>query len=180
MDLVERFLKYVSFDTQSDEEATGCPSTAKQMVFAEYLKEELERLGLQEISLDEHGYLFATLPANTDKPVPVIGFIAHMDTSPDYSGKDVKPRIVKQYDGGDLVLSAEDNIVTSVNQFPELLDHVGEDLIVTDGTTEIGKYDTATRGIFTYDCNSVAAGTKLYIYSSSSSINLFSITYTPN
>ena len=143
MDLVERFLKYVSFDTQSDEEATGCPSTAKQMVFAEYLKEELERLGLQEISLDEHGYLFATLPANTDKPVPVIGFIAHMDTSPDYSGKDVKPRIVKQYDGGDLVLSAEDNIVTSVNQFPELLDHVGEDLIVTDGHTLLGADDKA-------------------------------------
>ena len=143
MDLVERFLKYVSFDTQSDEEATGCPSTAKQMVFAEYLKEELERLGLQEITLDEHGYLFATLPANTDKPVPVIGFIAHMDTSPDYSGKDVKPRIVKQYDGGDLVLSAEDNIVTSVNQFPELLDHVGEDLIVTDGHTLLGADDKA-------------------------------------
>ena len=143
MDLVERFLKYVSFDTQSDEEATGCPSTAKQMVFAEYLKEELERLGLQEISLDEHGYLFATLPANTDKPAPVIGFIAHMDTSPDYSGKDVKPRIVKQYDGGDLVLSAEDNIVTSVNQFPELLDHVGEDLIVTDGHTLLGADDKA-------------------------------------
>lgn len=143
MDLVERFLNYVRFDTQSDEEATGCPSTAKQMVFAEYLKAELENLGLEEVSLDEHGYLFATLPANTEKSVPVVGFIAHMDTSPDYSGKDVRPRIVENYDGSDIVLSEKDGIVTTTRQFPELLDHVGEDLIVTDGHTLLGADDKA-------------------------------------
>lgn len=143
MNIVERFLKYVSFDTQSDDQATGCPSTDKQLVFARYLKAELEELGLEDISLDEHGYLFATLPANTDKEVPVVGFIAHMDTSPDYSGKDVRPRIVEKYDGGDIVLDAAEGIVTSPSQFPELLDHVGEDLIVTDGHTLLGADDKA-------------------------------------
>ncbi|MCM1108568.1 MAG: peptidase T [Clostridium sp.] len=143
MNLTERFLTYVSFDTQSDEEGQGCPSTDKQMVFARYLKQELESLGLEEISLDEHGYLFATLPANTDKPVPTIGFIAHMDTSPDCSGADVCPRIVYGYDGGDIVLCAEEGIVSSPTLFPELLDHVGEDLIVTDGHTLLGADDKA-------------------------------------
>lgn len=143
MNIVERFLKYVSFDTQSDEQGTGCPSTDKQMIFARYLQTELEQLGLEEISLDEHGYLFATLPANTDEPVPVVGFIAHLDTSPDYSGKDVRPRIVEKYDGGDIVLDAEAGIVTSPSQFPELLEHVGEDLIVTDGHTLLGADDKA-------------------------------------
>ncbi len=143
MDLTERFLTYVSFDTQSDEEGLKCPSTDKQMVFARYLKNELESLGLEEVSLDEHGYLFATLPANTDKPVPVIGFIAHMDTSPDCSGKDVRPRIVRQYDGSDIVLCESEGIVTSPGMFPELLDHVGEDLIVTDGHTLLGADDKA-------------------------------------
>lgn len=95
MALVERFLRYVSFDTQSSEETRITPSTPGQMVFAKYLKSELESLGLEEITLDEHGYLFATLPANTDKEIPTIGFIAHMDTSPDMSGKDVTPRIVE-------------------------------------------------------------------------------------
>ena len=99
MTLVDRFLKYVSFDTQSDELTGLTPSTPKQMVFAEYLKAELESLGLEDITLDGHGYLFATLPANIDKEVPTIGFIAHMDTSPDMSGKDVTPRIVEKYDG---------------------------------------------------------------------------------
>lgn len=99
MNLVERFLKYVSFDTQSDELTRLTPSTPGQMVFAEYLKSELESLGLEDITLDENGYLFATLPANTDKELPVIGFIAHMDTSPDMSGKNVTPRIVEKYDG---------------------------------------------------------------------------------
>ena len=103
MTLVERFLKYVSFDTQSSEETGLTPSTPGQMVFAEYLKSELESLGLEDISLDEHGYLFATLPANTEKEVPTIGFIAHMDTSPDMSGKDVKPRIIENYGGGDII-----------------------------------------------------------------------------
>lgn len=143
MALVERFLKYVSFDTQSSEETELTPSTPGQMVFAKYLKEELESLGLEDITLDEHGYLFATLPANIDKPVPTIGFIAHMDTSPDMSGKDVSPRIVQNYDGSDIVLCAEENVVLSPSQFPELLDHKGEDLIVTNGKTLLGADDKA-------------------------------------
>lgn len=143
MALVERFLKYVSFDTQSSEETEVTPSTPGQMVFAKYLKEELESLGLEDITLDEHGYLFATLPANIDKPVPTIGFIAHMDTSPDMSGKDVSPRIVQNYDGSDTVLCAEENVVLSPSQFPELLDHKGEDLIVTNGKTLLGADDKA-------------------------------------
>ncbi len=129
MTLVERFLKYVSFDTQSNEESGVTPSTPGQMVFARFLKEELEALGLEEITLDENGYLFATLPANIDKSVPVVGFIAHMDTSPDMSGKDVSPRIVENYDGKDIVLCADEQVVLSPARFPELLDHKGEDLI---------------------------------------------------
>ena len=113
MTVIERFLKYVSFDTQSDENSGATPSTPKQMVFAQYLRSELEQLGFQEISLDENGYLFATWPANTDKPVPTIGFIAHMDTSPDMTGAGVTPRIVYGYDGTDIVLCEEDNIVGS-------------------------------------------------------------------
>ena len=143
MNLVERFLKYVSFDTQSDELTRLTPSTPGQMVFAEYLKSELESLGLEDITLDENGYLFATLPANTEKELPVIGFIAHMDTSPDMSGKNVTPRIVEKYDGSDIVLCAEENIVLSPSQFPELLDHKGEDLIVTNGKTLLGADDKA-------------------------------------
>ena len=143
MNLVERFLKYVSFDTQSDENSGVTPSSAKQMVFAQYLKNELEDLGLEEIELDEHGYLYATLPANTDEQVPTIGFIAHMDTSPDMSGANVTPRIVHNYDGSDIVLCEEENIVLAPAQFPELLDHKGEDLIVTDGKTLLGADDKA-------------------------------------
>ena len=143
MTLVERFLKYVTFDTQADESTQVTPSSPGQMVFAKFLQAELESLGLEDISLDENGYLFATLPANIDKPVPTIGFIAHMDTSPDMSGKDVKPRIVEKYDGSDIVLNAEQNIVLSPVQFPELLSHKGEDLIVTDGTTLLGADDKA-------------------------------------
>ena len=143
MTLVERFLKYVGFDTQSDETTGVTPSSSGQMLFAHYLKEELENLGLEDIELDGNGYLFATLPANMDGEVPVIGFIAHMDTSPDMSGKDVKPRIVANYDGSDIVLCAEEGVVLSPSQFPELLDHKGEDLIVTDGRTLLGADDKA-------------------------------------
>ncbi|MCR8892110.1 peptidase T [Bacteroides sp. ET336] len=143
MTVIDRFLKYVTFDTQSDENTGITPSTAKQMVFAKYLQQELQELGLEEISLDENGYLFATLPANIDRPVPVVGFIAHMDTSPDMSGENVKPRIVENYDGTDIVLCNKDNIVLSPSQFPELLDHKGEDLIVTDGHTLLGADDKA-------------------------------------
>lgn len=143
MNLVERFLKYVSFDTQSNDETRLTPSTPGQMVFAKYLKTELEALGLEDITLDEHAYLFATLPANTDKKLPVIGFIAHMDTSPDMSGKDVSPRIVEKYDGTDIVLCEEEKVVLSPKQFPELLNHKGEDLIVTSGKTLLGADDKA-------------------------------------
>lgn len=143
MTIVERFLKYVSFDTQSAEDSETTPSTEKQWVLARYLKEELEGIGLTEVEIDEHAYVYATLPANTDKPLPTVGFIAHMDTSPDCSGKDVKPRIVKNYDGGDIVLDEAAGIVTSPKKFPELLDHVGEDIIVTDGHTLLGADDKA-------------------------------------
>lgn len=143
MTVIDRFLKYVTFDTQSDENTGVTPSTAKQMVFAKYLQQELQELGLEDITLDENGYLFATLPANVDRPIPVIGFIAHMDTSPDMSGENVKPRIVEKYDGTDIVLCSKDNIVLSPSQFPELLDHKGEDLIVTDGHTLLGADDKA-------------------------------------
>ena len=143
MTIVERFLKYVSFDTQSAEDSETTPSTEKQWILARYLKEELEGIGLTEVEIDEHAYVYATLPANTDKPLPTVGFIAHMDTSPDCSGKDVKPCIVKDYDGGDIVLDEAAGIVTSPKKFPELLDHVGEDIIVTDGHTLLGADDKA-------------------------------------
>ena len=143
-ELKERFLRYVGFDTQSSEEnESQCPSTEKQLALAEYLRDELTQLGLTEVEMDEHGYVYATLPANTDKQVPTIGFIAHMDTSPDCSGKDIKPRIIENYDGSDIVLCKEDNIVTTVSQFPELKEHIGEDLIVTDGHTLLGADDKA-------------------------------------
>ncbi len=141
MTLTERFLNYVKFDTQSSEESESVPSTPKQLIFAKYLCDELKAEGLEDVEMDEMGYIYATLPANTKKNVPTIGFISHYDTSPDCSGKDVKPRIVEQYDGGDIVLS--EGIVSSPKKFPELLEHVGEDLIVTDGTTLLGADDKA-------------------------------------
>ena len=139
--LTKRFLKYVSFDTQSSDSSETTPSTPKQMIFAEYLRDELISIGLRDVELDANGYLYATLPSNTDKTVPTIGFIAHMDTSPDCSGKDVKPRIIEKYDGTDIVLS--EGIITSPKKFPELLQHIGEDLIVTDGHTLLGADDKA-------------------------------------
>ena len=144
-EIVERFLKYVSFDTQSSEEAEGrCPSTEKQLRLAEYLVEELKEIGMQEVEMDAHGYVFATLPASEGmEEVPVVGFIAHMDTSPDCSGADVRPRIIENYDGTDIVLDEAEGIVTRVSQFPELLEHKGEDLIVTDGHTLLGADDKA-------------------------------------
>ena len=142
MKLVERFISYVKFDTQSDELTNLTPSTPGQMVFAKALEKELHEMGLSDITLDENGYLFATLPANTDKPVPTLGFIAHMDTAPDMSGHDVKPRIV-DYQGGNIVLNEEQNVVLSPEQFPEMLDYVGQQLIVTDGTTLLGADDKA-------------------------------------
>ncbi len=144
MNLTERFLKYVKYDTQSDEETNLTPSTPGQYKFAQALEKELRELGLEEITLDENGYLMATLPANTDRPgVPTIGFIAHLDTSPDMSGRNVNPRIVASYDGNPVTLNADKGIVLSPDEFPELLDHVGEDLIVTDGNTLLGADDKA-------------------------------------
>lgn len=143
MEIVERFLNYVKFDTQSAEDADKTPSTDKQLNLAKYLREELTAIGLVDVEMDENGYVYATLPANTSKSVPTIGFISHMDTSPDSSGADIKPRIVKAYDGGDIILDAEAGIVSSPKKFPELLDHVGEDIIVTDGHTLLGADDKA-------------------------------------
>ena len=144
MELTDRFLKYVSIDTQSSEDNEAqCPSTDKQRDLARYLYQELQAIGLTEVEMDSHAYVYATLPANTDKPVPTIGFIAHMDTSPDCSGANIRPRIIAHYDGSDITLDAQEGIVTSVAQFPELKDHVGEDLIVTDGHTLLGADDKA-------------------------------------
>lgn len=141
MDITERFLNYVKYDTQSSEESTSVPSTPKQLIFAKYLKEELENEGFSDVEMDEMGYIYATLKSNIKKEVPTIGFISHYDTSPDCSGANIKPRIIHGYDGQDIELSA--GIVSSPKKFPELLQHVGEDLIVTDGTTLLGADDKA-------------------------------------
>lgn len=141
MTITERFLHYVSYDTQSSEDSGTTPSTSKQKDFAQVLNQELIDEGLQDVVLDDLGYLYATLPANTTKTVPTIGFIAHLDTSPDASGKNVRPRLIKNYDGGDITLDS--GLVTSPAVFPELLSHKGEDLIVTDGTTLLGADDKA-------------------------------------
>lgn len=141
MTVTERFLDFVKYDTQSDELTDMTPSSPGQMEFAGYLRTVLEGMGLQDVDLDDNGYLMATLPANTDKPVPVIGFIAHIDTSPDMSGKHVKPRIVKEYDGGVIRLNDEYNL--DPVEFPELKNYVGQDIIVTDGTTLLGADDKA-------------------------------------
>ncbi len=141
MDITERFLNYTRFDTQSSEESQTVPSTSKQLVFADYLKKELEREGLSEVEMDGNGYIYATLKSNVKGEVPTIGFISHYDTSPDCSGADIKPQIIKDYQGNDIMLS--EGIVSSPNKFPELLSHIGEDLIVTDGHTLLGADDKA-------------------------------------
>lgn len=141
--VVDRFLKYIGYNTQSDPESNHSPSSEGQSVFGKALAEELIGIGLSEVEVDWNGYVMATLPANTDKPLPVVGFIAHMDTSPDCSGKNVRPRMVEAYDGNDLVLNREKNIVLSPRRFPEILRYQGERLIVTDGTTLLGADDKA-------------------------------------
>ncbi len=155
MNITERFLKYVSFHTTSDENTGTTPSTEGQMVFARYLKEELEQIGLTEVTLDENGYLMATLPANLGTPetqklgnseaqnLPTIGFIAHMDTAPDALGKDIQPRIVTAYDGKDIVLNEAEHIVLETSKYPEILHYVGQDIIVTNGKTLLGADDKA-------------------------------------
>lgn len=143
MTVIDRFLDFVKYDTQSDEGTNMTPSTPGQMVFARYLEEILRGMGLEEISLDDNGYLMATLPSNTTAEVPTVGFIAHLDTSPDMSGKHVNPRIVKSYSGDEIVLNAGLGIRLTPEDFPELLDYVGQDIIVTDGTTLLGADDKA-------------------------------------
>ncbi len=143
VNVVDRFIKYAKIDTQSDENSNQTPSTLKQFNLAKEIERELIEMGMTDVSLDNNCYLMATLPANSDKRIPTIGFIAHLDTSPDMSGENVKPRIVKQYAGNDIVLNEEQHIVLSPHDFPELLDHIGEDLIVTDGTTLLGADDKA-------------------------------------
>jgi len=143
MTVVERFIKYTKFDTESSTETGITPSTPGQMVLAKELEKELREMGLEDITLDDKAYLMATLPANTDKNIPTIGFIAHLDTSPDLTGKNVNPRIVNNYDGKDIVLNEDTNVVLSPKDFPEMLDYKGQDLIVTDGNTLLGADDKA-------------------------------------
>jgi len=143
MHITDRFLKYVSFTTTSDENTNMTPSTPGQMIFAKHLVEELKSMGLQEVDLDSNGYIMATLPANTDKQIPTIGFISHMDTSPDMSAKHVKARVVQNYDGKDILLNEEKAIVFETEKYPEILQYKGQDIVVTDGTTLLGADDKA-------------------------------------
>lgn len=143
MDIVDRFMKYARIDTQSDEQSTQMPSSQKQFNLAKEVEKEALEMGLSDVSLDNHCYLMATLPSNTRKEIPVIGFIAHFDTSPDMSGENVNPRLVKKYDGNDIVLNEDKKVILSPSDFPELLRHVGEDIIVTDGNTLLGADDKA-------------------------------------
>lgn len=143
MNIVDRFLKYVSFHTTSDYNTNLTPSTPGQLVFAQYLAEELKSIGLSDVTLDTNGYIMATLPSNIDHEVPVIGFVAHMDTSPDMSGRNIKPRIVNNYDGNDILLNEEQVIVLETSQYPEIKKYIGQDIIVSDGTTLLGADDKA-------------------------------------
>lgn len=143
MNVSDKFLKYVTYDTTPDEGSTTVPSTKGQLVFAKVLAGELKEMGMQDVSLDENGYVMATLPSNMERKVPTVGFIAHMDTSPDMSGENVKPNIVRNYDGGDILLNQNMNIVLSPKDFPDLKEYEGKDLITTDGTTLLGADDKA-------------------------------------
>ncbi|MCH5138776.1 tripeptide aminopeptidase PepT, partial [Clostridiaceae bacterium UIB06] len=141
--VIEKFLRYVKFDTKSDEESAVVPSTSKQLILAEELVKELKEMGMQEVSVDANGYVMATLPGNINKNAPVIGFIAHMDTSPELSGENVNPKVVKSYDGSDIILNEEQNVVLRASESPELKDYIGQDIITTDGTTLLGADDKA-------------------------------------
>lgn len=140
---VERLLKYVKFNTKSDENTRVTPSTKGQLVLGEELKKELEELGLKDVSLDKNGYIMATLPKNVDKEVKTIGFIAHMDTSPDMTADNVNPQVVENYDGKDIILNQKENIILSPSDFPEITRYIGKTLITTDGTTLLGADDKA-------------------------------------
>ncbi|QUG40009.1 peptidase T [Psychrobacillus sp. INOP01] len=139
--LIERLVRYAKIDTQSDASSTICPSTEGQWDLLHELQKELATVGLEEITLDENGYLFATLPANTDKDIPTIGFLAHVDTATDYTGKNVKPQRIDSYDGQDITLN--ENTIMNVQDFPELKNYVGHTLLTTDGTTLLGADDKA-------------------------------------
>ncbi|MFS8651184.1 MAG: peptidase T [Caldibacillus sp.] len=141
--LKQRLITYAKIDTQSDENSPTTPSTEKQWDLLRLLEGELREIGMEDIELDENGYLFATLPANTNKDVPTIGFLAHVDTATDFTGSNVKPQVVENYDGGDIVLNEELNIVLSPEQFPSLKNYIGDTLITTDGTTLLGADDKA-------------------------------------
>lgn len=143
MNVKQRFLNYVSLDTQSQEEQESVPSTKKQFALAKQLIEELEQMGAKDVELTEHCYVYATIPATTDRSLPVLGLIAHMDTSPAVSGANVSPKVIKQYDGNDIVLNKEHSVILSPKEFPSLLEQIGKDLIVTDGTTLLGADDKA-------------------------------------
>jgi len=143
MNITDRFLKYVSFTTTSDENTHMTPSTPGQMIFAQYLVEELKSIGMQEVDLDKNGYVMATLPANVDKKLPTIGFISHMDTSPDMTAKHVKPRVIFNYDGNNIVLNEQQQIILDTAKYPEILQYKGQDIVVTDGTTLLGADDKA-------------------------------------
>ena len=143
MDILQRFLTYAKVNTQSDETSGIVPSTLSQMDFAQRLAADLKAIGMSEVSVSEYGYVTATLPSNTVKQVPTVGFIAHMDTSPDFSAKGVNPRVVHAYDGSDIVLNESLGVVLSPSEFPELLNYKGQDIIVTDGTTLLGADDKA-------------------------------------
>ncbi|UZH55987.1 peptidase T [Salinimicrobium tongyeongense] len=142
-EIIDRFLSYVKIDTQSDETSEATPSTKKQWDLANKLKEELEAMGMQEVSIDEHAYVMASLPSNLEHEVPVVGFVAHFDTTPDFSGTNVNPQIIENYDGKDIVLNKEKNIILSPEYFSDLLQYEGQTLITTDGTTLLGADDKA-------------------------------------
>lgn len=141
--VLERFLRYVKIDTESDRDSETYPSSAKQLDFLRLLADELRQIGLSEVRMDQYGYVTATLEATTKTPAPVIGFLAHVDTSPDFSGKDVKPQVVENYDGGDIILNAAEKLVLSPQRFPDLLKYRGESLVTSDGTTLLGADDKA-------------------------------------
>ena len=137
-EIIKRFTTYVKIDTQSNEDSTTTPTTEGQLELVNLLADELREIGMEDVEVDENGYLMATLPSNTDKDVPTIGFLAHVDTATDFTGKNVNPQIVEKFDGNDIVLNQELNVVLSANEFPELPSYKGHTLITTDGTTLLG------------------------------------------
>jgi len=142
-EVIDRLITYAQVDTQSDENSQTCPSTPGQLTLGQMLVDELKEIGMQEVTMDENGYVMATLPANSDKPIPTIGFLAHIDTATDFTGAGVKPQIIEQYDGEDIILNRAQNVVLSPQDFPELLGYKGHTLVTTDGTTLLGADDKA-------------------------------------